>query len=122
MYCIPFGVETYGPVTRKSIEADSFFKLTVAASADKDYLLRSLSSGPEDKFDEGRVRFLIVTGAHRYYLDARAVVVIDGGTKGIQIDAQKIRAFVKWKQRENEGASATASKPTDSSPASPEHR
>jgi hypothetical protein len=79
VYFIPFGVQTYLPVTTETIVASSWERWTVSDDAPIYALVELFEPdlyGPE--FDFKNVRALVCHGDSKYYIDSMGKVMVNG--------------------------------------------
>lgn len=93
VYFVPFEIETYIPITQATITSQAWEKWTVSSKSKNSILIALLKNGTEEKFDESRVRCLILLGKQTYFVDANGVASTTGKL-GIKID--KV-IFVKFR-------------------------
>lgn len=100
VYFVPFDIETYVPITRSTIMSIAWEKWTISSESETSRLINLLSYGVEGKFDEGKVRALVLSNNKAYFIDSSGVALIDSnwavleGKPGVRIDKAE---FVKFR-------------------------
>ena len=100
VYFVPFEVETYVPITRATIVSQAWEKWTISKGREIAVLVKMLTHGPAESFDENRVRALVIRDTQMYYVDSEGVV--SNRNVNIKIDKTeflKFRDSLKSEQR-----------------------
>ena len=92
VYFIPFDIETYAPVTTRTIESRAFEEWCLSSHADFDHVLTILAGKEKRSFDADRVRMKLVARGTKLFVDANGVVSSDGHM-GAQIDLVELQLF-----------------------------
>ena len=85
VYFVPFEIETYVPITQATIISQAWEKWTISSQSQTSSLIALLNHGDEWKFDESRVRGLVVSENQTFFVDANGVASANGKL-GIKID------------------------------------
>ncbi len=93
VYFVPFEIETYAPITQAEIIPLAWEKWTISSEAETSRLITSLSQGDEEKFDENKVRALVLSDEQKYFIDSNGVV-LKRGKLGNRIDKA---AFIQFR-------------------------
>lgn len=92
VYFVPFEIETYVPITQETIISQAWEKWTISSKSKNSMLISLLKNGNAAKFDENRVRCLVISKNQNFLIDANGVV----STKeelGVRADIGKFYKF-----------------------------
>ena len=93
VYSIPFEIDTYVPVTAKTIACAAWQKWVISDATQASKLGAILRSGPKAKFDDHLVRMLISTDRTNYYVDQKGVALMNYSAS--KVDLKKLDEFGK---------------------------
>lgn len=91
-YFVPLDIETYTPITTKTIESRSFERWCLSSSPEIDQLLSILTGEGHADFNASRVRMKVVFPNAIRFVDANGTVSSDGGA-GARIDTKALQKF-----------------------------
>lgn len=92
VYFVHFEIETYVPITKATIISNAWEKWIVTEDSEVSRLINVLSSGDEDRFDDKRVRCVVLFNNDTYYIDSNGVV--SNGELSFQINKALILNFL----------------------------
>jgi len=102
VYFIPFEVETYVPVTRETIVGQAWEKWTLDSDFAVVGLLSQIDGEEQLKFNQNRVRALVISEGQQAFVDASGIVSMAGKTGTYRIDKaawSKIQSSLRIDQR-----------------------